>query len=127
MIVQAGGSGLLINVDKSRPDTYQVFGEHLAINWQDGHESLLSFSLLRDECPCAQCKVEPDQSGRVHPPAQPRELAEQSYRLVSMQPVGHYGLQLVWGDDHSTGIYTFDYLRNLCDCDQCRAEKVSDS
>jgi DUF971 family protein len=29
----------------------------------------------------------------------------------SVQLVGTYGLQIVWSDGHSTGIYTFDALR----------------
>jgi len=27
--------------------------------------------------------------------------------------VGRYALQFVWSDGHSTGIYTFEYLRAL--------------
>jgi DUF971 family protein len=27
--------------------------------------------------------------------------------------VGGYALQLFWADGHSTGIFTFDYLRRL--------------
>ena len=26
---------------------------------------------------------------------------------------------LDWSDGHSTGIYSFDYLRRLCACDSC--------
>jgi len=113
-------------MEKSHPAAYQVFGEYLAITWEDGHESLLSFPLLRDSCPCAQCQGEPDLSGRVQQPPQPQEHPEQRNKLVGMQPVGHYGLQLVWGDGHSTGIYAFDYLRSLCDCDRCHAAKEAD-
>jgi len=40
--------------------------------------------------------------------------------------VGRYALQIYWSDGHSSGIYTFDYLRNLCPCTDCEAarEKV---
>ena len=33
--------------------------------------------------------------------------------------VGHYALQIFWSDGHSTGIYTFEYLRGLCPCPYC--------
>jgi len=33
--------------------------------------------------------------------------------------VGRYALQIYWNDGHSTGIYSFDYLRSLCACPQC--------
>ena len=40
--------------------------------------------------------------------------------------VGRYALQIYWNDGHSTGIYSFDYLRNLCSCPQCElARQIS--
>lgn len=33
--------------------------------------------------------------------------------LVSLTPVGNYGVQAAWGDGHNTGIYTWDMLRSL--------------
>ena len=99
---------------------YQTFGQFLAINWEDGHESLLSFQLLRDRCPCASCQGEPDLFGRVQRPADASGGAERNYELVGIHPVGHYALQLRWADGHSTGIYSFAYLRSLCDCDLCQ-------
>jgi len=35
--------------------------------------------------------------------------------------VGRYALQIYWSDGHSSGIYTFDYLRGLCPCTECEA------
>jgi len=101
-------------------NSYQLSGKYLAIDWTDGHESLLSISRLRDECPCANCQGEPDLFGRIHRPEQTHSKMDRSYELVDVRPVGRYGVQLTWGDGHSTGIYSFDYLRDMCDCDQCR-------
>lgn len=109
------------------PKSYQAFDAYLAITWQGGHESLLTFPLLRDACPCAQCKGEPDLLGRVTLLAKEMERSATSQQLVGMKPVGRYGIQLIWGDGHNTGIYTFAYLRRLCDCEQCQAEKVAQS
>jgi hypothetical protein len=33
---------------------------------------------------------------------------------------GHYALQFTWGDRHDSGIYTFTYLRSLCQCPECK-------
>ncbi len=41
------------------------------------------------------------------------------YELRSVQPVGNYALQMKWGDGHQTGIYTYDYLRQICECSEC--------
>jgi len=33
--------------------------------------------------------------------------------------VGNYAIQIEFTDGHSTGIYSFDYLRTICPCDAC--------
>ena len=112
---------VISTMDKFQPISYQAYEKYLAVIWEDGHESLLLYTVLRDQCPCANCQGEPDLQGRVHIPDQQEKIDERGYHLVGMQPPGHYGLQLVWGDGHATGIYSFNYLRNLCDCNQCRS------
>ena len=34
-------------------------------------------------------------------------------RLVDIQRVGRYAVRLAWSDGHRTGIYTFEFLREL--------------
>jgi DUF971 family protein len=41
------------------------------------------------------------------------ELAAGEDELADIGLVGAYGLNAVWADDHSTGIYTFERLREL--------------
>ncbi len=41
---------------------------------------------------------------------------------VDVGPVGNYALSFTWNDGHSTGIYTFDFLRRICPCSQCLPE-----
>lgn len=117
--MRVGGILNSLTVDQLQPESYEAFGEYLAVSWKDGHESMLVFSRLRDACPCANCRGEPDLMGRIMMPAQQEEHTNQSYKMIGIKPVGQYGLQLIWGDGHNTGIYTFGYLRQLCDCDLC--------
>ncbi|MFB3073931.1 MAG: gamma-butyrobetaine hydroxylase-like domain-containing protein [Candidatus Methylomirabilales bacterium] len=42
-------------------------------------------------------------------------------RIAQMAPVGRYALSFTWSDGHSTGIYSFDFLRSLCPCEICRS------
>ncbi|WP_281646074.1 DUF971 domain-containing protein [Parendozoicomonas sp. Alg238-R29] len=35
--------------------------------------------------------------------------------ITAVEPVGNYGLKLVFDDGHDSGIYTWEYLRALCD------------
>ena len=48
-------------------------------------------------------------------PLQPIQSAE----LDSLEQVGNYALQINWKDGHSYGIYSWDYLRELCPCEEC--------
>jgi DUF971 family protein len=43
----------------------------------------------------------------------------------SIQPVGNYAISIAFSDGHATGIYRFEYLRDLCPCPSCGA--VTDS
>ena len=89
----------------------ELIGQELAIQWTDGEEIFLSLETLRRACPCAACGGERDVLGRIHRP--PVQYSPGSFRLEGFAPVGGYALQLRWGDGHSTGIYSFAYLRRL--------------
>jgi DUF971 family protein len=88
-----------------------VVGDELALLFDDGVELYLPLPMLRRACPCAACQGEPDALGRV---ARPRvEYGPRAFVLEKFETVGGYGLQLHWGDGHSSGIHGYDYLRRL--------------
>ena len=93
---------------------FQVIGEELAIKWDDGSESFIPCFSLRRHCPCAGCQGEKDILGNVYrgPAAQ---LGPAAFQLERLNRVGTYAIQPVWADGHTTGIYSFDYLRRLSD------------
>jgi DUF971 family protein len=39
--------------------------------------------------------------------------------LEAIEAVGSYALQFTWSDGHSTGIYSWDWLRAACPCSEC--------
>ncbi len=89
----------------------------LQISWSDGHLSIYNFQNMRDNCPCASCKGEIEShEGKMMLPI----LTPNKYELKDVQQVGSYALQLLWGDGHKTGIYTFQQLRDLCECVLCK-------
>jgi DUF971 family protein len=89
----------------------EQIGNELAIQWNDGSETFLSLRLLRTACPCAACRGEPDVLGNV---SRPRiSYSEKSFQLTGFDLVGGYALQPRWADGHSSGIYSFTYLRRL--------------
>lgn len=93
------------------PENAQVIGSEFAIRWNDGEESYLSLESLRRACPCASCGGEPDVLGNLVRPHV--TYGSDSFRLTSWSSVGGYALQPRWADGHSTGIYSYAYLRRL--------------
>lgn len=94
------------------PKQIEPVGNDLAIKWDDGTESFIPLQELRRHCPCAACKGEVDVMGNVYKGPE-QQLSPASYQLVRIQLVGGYAVQPVWADGHSTGLFTFDYLRRL--------------
>jgi ATP-binding protein involved in chromosome partitioning len=80
----------------------------LAIYWSDGQKYTYDAHELRFRCPCAVCVDEFSGERKITETAIARDIA-----LEKALPVGRYGVNLVWSDKHSTGIYTYRYLREL--------------
>ena len=111
-------SGDAIRPAKVRVD--QTGGTGMRIEWRDGHVSEWTFAWLRAACPCATCHEERDADGRA--PGVPKAKAasllplyEAPPRPVEVTPVGKYALRFKWNDGHEAGLYSWDYLRNVCD------------
>lgn len=97
-----------------QPKDIQAIGDELAIKWEDGSESYVKLEKLRRHCPCAGCKGEVDVMGHLYKgPDTP--LSPQAFQLVRIASVGSYAVQPLWADGHSTGLYSFDYLRRVAD------------
>jgi len=96
--------------------------KQLAIHWQDGHESSYSFTLLRNACPCAECRGGHANMGDTPPPEVFTMPEEESPRttLEDVEAVGGYAITLYFQDGHHFGIYNWKYLRVLCTCESCR-------
>ena len=93
------------------PTNIQQIGDELAIAWNDGTESFFRLEILRRACPCAACGGEPDVLGNVARPLD--TYMPESFQLIGVDLVGGYALQPRWADGHTSGIYSFTYLRRL--------------
>ena len=99
-----------------RPTDIQQIGEELAIKWDDGSESFISLEKLRRHCPCAGCKGEMDILGNLYKNPE-QKLTAAAFQLVRIGSVGGYAMQPVWADGHATGIFSFEYLKQLAGTD----------
>ncbi len=88
-----------------------LIGSELALSFADSFEAYLPLALLRRACPCAACQGEPDALGRVLRPLV--QHGPRAFELMKFEVVGGYAIQLFWGDGHSTGLYSYTYLRTL--------------
>lgn len=95
-----------------RPEDIQQVADQLAIKWDDGSESFVPLESMRRHCPCASCHGETDILGNVYKGPE-RQLSGAAFKLVRLNNVGGYALNPVWGDGHSTGIFSFEYLKRL--------------
>ena len=103
-----------------RPERITPFpnGE-IGIVWDDGHETYLVSRELRCACPCALC-IDEMSGKKILDDSQVRS----EIQAQSIEPVGQYGVGFSWSDGHDTGIYTYDALRAMCGCQDCRKESV---
>ena len=82
----------------------------LRITWGDDRECSYHASELRRACPCAQCVNEWTGQRVLKPEDISDDLSIQDIAIV-----GRYALNFRWSDGHETGIYSFRYLRQLCE------------
>jgi len=72
----------------------------------DGTRYSLSFEYLRTHSPSAEVQG--------HGPGQDvLQIAKEQVTVSAIEPVGQYAVRLVFDDGHDTGLYTWQYLREL--------------
>jgi DUF971 family protein len=82
----------------------------LRITWADDRVCTYTAAALRRACPCAQCVNEWTGQRTLKP-----EAVSEEVEINDLSLVGRYALNFRWSDGHETGIYSFQYLRDLCE------------
>jgi DUF971 family protein len=78
----------------------------LHVSFDDGAEFALPAEYLRVESPSAEVQG--------HHPGQKQTVAGRRHvGIIGVEPVGHYAVRLVFDDLHDSGIFSWDYLREL--------------
>lgn len=90
----------------------QLIGSEVAIKWRDGSDDFYRMDKLRAASPSAETAGERDLLGvKIGGGEEGRDFS--GVTVTSWNPVGGYGIQFHFSDGHKTGIYTFDYLKEL--------------
>lgn len=92
-----------------RPTGIQLHtrSRELELTYASGENYRLSCEYLRVYSPSAEVKG--------HGPGQEvLQTGKLKAAITAIRPVGNYALQLVFDDGHDTGLYSWDYLYQLC-------------
>ncbi|MDR2337970.1 MAG: DUF971 domain-containing protein [Deltaproteobacteria bacterium] len=123
------------SIRKIKDSQNDSIGIGIEIVWDNDNHNVLDSVFLRRHCPCADCeeiRVKnklgedrvsggadfSDKATKVSNTSSLRVVAssfEQQTNLIEIKLVGNYAIAILWGDGHKNGIYSFEYLRELCD------------
>jgi DUF971 family protein len=80
----------------------------LELSYEDGSTYRLPFELLRVLSPSAEVQG--------HGPGQETlQTGKREVLIANLEPVGHYALKPSFSDGHDSGLYSWDFLRFLCE------------
>lgn len=100
------------------PKEVELEDQAIVVLWDDGHRGVYPHRYLRLRCPCASCVDEMTGRPRLDPDGVPQDV-----RAIDHMQVGNYAIQFLWSDAHYTGIYTYRFLRSVCTCMVCSADR----
>ena len=79
----------------------------LELEYSDGKSYRLPFEFLRVLSPSAEV--------RGHGPGQETlQTGKRQVSILSVEPVGHYAIKPTFTNGHDSGLYTWEYLHDLC-------------
>ncbi len=93
------------------PKNLAIIGGELAIAWHDEREDFLTGPYLRERSPSAENIGEPDLFGNWRGGESPKDRS--GVELKGFEYVGNYAVRLIFSDGHSTGIFSWEYLRKI--------------
>ncbi len=96
----------------------RISNDVLTILWDDGHLSLYFIKNLRNQCRCSQCQAEREN----YNPLKILDKDPDDIELTGWNFIGRYAISFKWSDEHDTEIFTYERLRQICQCDECDFE-----
>ena len=94
-----------------KPRNIQLIGTELAIVWEDESESYFSSEFLRRHSPSAENIGEKDIFGNKYGGTDKKDFL--GVIILSWDFQGNYAIRPVFSDGHSSGLYSWEYLKAL--------------
>lgn len=85
------------------------------MHWDDGRVSFYSIAYLRKMSPSADAKMLREEMAKNPLTVLPASAVSEGKPLtaVSAEMVGNYAVRIRFSDGHDTGIYSWEYLREI--------------
>jgi DUF971 family protein len=93
------------------PEKIALLGPEVAILWQDGTENYYPMEFLREKSPSADNMGETDLLGNRYGGDGTAKFPGVMVKGWNM--VGGYAVQFHFSDGHNTGLFSYDYLKQL--------------
>ena len=93
------------------PQDIQIIGSEVALRWNDGKESYITFSTLRAASPSAEVRGEQDIFGNKYGGEVPKNYV--GVEVTGWDQIGNYAIRFKFSDGHGSGLYHYDLLRQL--------------
>ena len=100
------------NTRQRPPQNVRLEEDGVHVDWADEHEGFYPYRYLRSECPCAHCVEEMTGRRMVFL----NDIEPDVFALDWIQ-IGNYAISFLFSAAHDTGIYTFQRLKEMCQCD----------
>lgn len=85
----------------------------LTVEWHDGSASYYSIAYLRKMSPSADMRQLREEMAKNPLAVLPDAPAGEAVVAVDAELVGNYAIRIRFSDGHSTGIYSWAYLREI--------------
>lgn len=79
----------------------------LSVSFDDGASFAIPYKILRLESPSAETQ------GHGNGPKPPPPVISDDLTVEKADPVGRYAIRIFFSDGHSSGLFTWAYLREL--------------
>jgi len=87
----------------------------LTVEWPNGRVSFYPVAYLRKMSPSADARMLREELARNPLTVLPASAGggDQPLTAIGAELVGHYAVKITFSDGHDTGIYSWDYLREI--------------